>query len=285
MPPEPGSKTECDTTGMDQIEAVLQSFARELNRGQVLLGLDRDGTLVAIADRPEEAKMDPRVADVVHTVAQRSDVTVAIVSARSNALLQADLPFDNLIFAGNYGLEIRYPDGKENVQEAAAASIPHIHAVRERLAKFTAPGIGAILEDHGYSLCLHWHTVPAESRQSLHDTMRELPELYTDLQFRTLSTSYEVLPQMEWSKGRAMETIARQVNGDRGKIKGFIFIGDSEADEPAFAWVNSKQGVSIKVASAGGSTVSTYQVSDTQDVRRLLMSLCDLPQGGAAALD
>jgi trehalose-6-phosphatase len=82
-----------------------------------------------------------------------------------------------------------------------------------------------------------------------------------------------------------METIARQVNGDRGKIKGFIFIGDSEADEPAFAWVNSKQGVSIKVASAGGSTVSTYQVSDTQDVRRLLMSLCDLPQGGSAALD
>jgi trehalose-phosphatase len=280
MPPEPGSKTESDTTGKNGIEAALQSFASELKRGQILLGLDRDGTLVAIADRPEEAKMDPGVADVVHAVAQRSDITVAIVSARSNALLQADLPFDNIIFAGNYGLEIRFPNGTEVVQKEAAASIPHLHEVRERLTKFTAPGVNAILEDHGYSLCLHWHTVPTESRRLLHDTMQELPDRYPDLHFRTLPTSYEVLPQMEWSKGRAMETIARQVNGDRGKIEGFIFIGDSDADEPAFAWVNSKQGVSIRVASAGSSSVSTHQVSDTRDVQRLLMSLCDMPQDG-----
>jgi hypothetical protein len=30
MPPEPGSQTECDTAERDEIEAALQSFAREL---------------------------------------------------------------------------------------------------------------------------------------------------------------------------------------------------------------------------------------------------------------
>lgn len=276
-----GSKDQFDTPATDGLEAVLHSLASELRRGPVLLGLDRDGTLVAIADRPEEAKMEPCVADVVQTLAKRSDVTVAIVSARSNALLQRDLPFDDIIFAGNYGLEIRYPNGKETVQEAAAASIPNLHSVRGLLAEFTAPGINAILEDHGYSLCLHWHTMPPESRQNLHSTMASLPVRYPDLTFRTLTTSYEVLPKLEWSKGRALETIARQVDGDRGPLKGFIFIGDSDADEPAFAWVNERQGVSIRVASAGGSTLSTFQVSDTKDVRRLLLGLCHLPDGAS----
>jgi len=278
---EPGSDIKFKAPVSDSVEKTLQSLACELHRGHLLLGLDRDGTLVPIADRPEEAKMAPPVAELVHELAARPDITVAIVSARSNAMLQADLPYQNIIFAGNYGVEIRFPDRTEIVQELALASIPHLHKVRNKLGEFTRPGINAILEDHGFSLCLHWHTVPVEERQQLHDTMEELHDRHHELLFRKLPTSYEVLPQMEWNKGQALQTITSHINGVDEKLKSFIYIGDSDADEAAFAWVNAKQGISVKVASAGGSTASNFQISDTTEVLQLLSGLRDLPIGGS----
>jgi len=258
------------------IAPVVQAAVDEMRKGNLLLALDRDGTLAAIADRPEEAKVDDEVVQALRQIGMFERISLAFVSARSIAQLQGDFAEVNAIFAGNYGMEIRFRPDETLVQPAASAAIEHLRSARDGLARFTTDGINAVLEDHGYSLCLHWHTVPKERRQELHEEVAKEKQKFPDLYFKELPTSYEVLPLKDWNKGRALEQIDERLRADGRDISGFMYVGDSDPDEPAFEWVNRKGGTSVRVGSAGSSTVSKLQLSGTMDVRRVLQHLAKL---------
>ena len=62
-----------------------------------------------------------------------------------------------------------------------------------------------------------------------------------------------------------------EINLDKCLI---LYIGDSDSDEPAFAWVNNHQGITVRV---GQSTESTAQfsVKSPKEVREILKLLID----------
>ena len=63
---------------------------------------------------------------------------------------------------------------------------------------------------------------------------------------RALETSYELLPGIEWSKADALDFIARNLMGlEQDGL--FFYGGDSEADTPAFKWVDQRRGISVRV--------------------------------------
>ena len=73
--------------------------------------------------------------------------------------------------------------------------------------------------------------------------------------------------------GRRMYSVVNGEKSASGKVSAFSFFGDSQADEPAFRWVNDRHGVSVKVGSAGGSTNSAMQLPDTKAVRAVLTGI------------
>jgi trehalose-phosphatase len=285
------TETSMNPGAASPVHAVVHALEKQVEKSdRILLALDRDGTLIPLAHRPEEAKPDPELIELLDSLCRQPQLTVAVVSARSKAQLHADFPGLNLIYAGNYGMEIDFPQGETIIQQEALDAVPRLKWIRNELASLTADGIGAILEDHGYSLCLHWQTVPAEERSIVHETVSRLSAQYGNLIFKALTTSYEVQPNFQWDKGKALAQIVSVIDEsaqglkpqqigrdgfDGKKLGAFVYFGDSQPDEPAFQFVNEHQGVSVKIGAASAGTSSIFQLPDTQAAREALKSLLD----------
>jgi trehalose-phosphatase len=253
------------------VNSILQALPQNLDR-PLFLGLDRDGTLVPYADRPEQAVPDPDLRSTLFELALLPQITIAIVSARSVAQLQVDFGHQSIILAGNYGLDIRFPGGQTIVQKEAVDAVPRLKQVRERLAKLVEPPTNAILEDHRFSLCLHWHTVPQNSLAEVHKTVQTIKGLFPDLTFRALPTSYEVLPGVKWDKSKALDILDQRLIAKTRQCF-YAYAGDSPADEPAFAWVNKRQGASIKVGDISFVSCAKYHLGDALKLKNLLEEL------------
>jgi trehalose-phosphatase len=228
-----------------------------------ILFIDRDGTLVPISSVPAEALLPQATADLVSSLAAPPQGYVVIVSARGLAGLKAEFDASKLVLAGNYGLEISFPSGRQIIHPDAAAALPELAEVSNILKQEIETNPLLLLDDHNYSLCLHYHRVPSELHDGLHANMEALANRFARLKFRKLPTSIEVVPPVVWDKGYALDLIAEEINTEiRSGLKDnvnapinplYMAFGDSHADEPMFAWVNSKHGLSFNVGSRESS--------------------------------
>lgn len=255
---------------------IVQAIKTLCDGKELLIGFDRDGTLVPYADRPENALLDPCVHESLRELAIQPGVLAGIVSARSMALLRGEFDYQRLFLAGNYGLETALPKQKPVVNELATAVSQMIREARNKLAPLARPEINAIVEDHGYSVCVHWHTVAVEAREILHHHIQQVAGEFSDLLLRAQPTSYEFLPKIDWDKGRALAQLDQMVPEEVERA--YVFIGDSAPDEPAFDWTNKRGGITVKVGSGGSNTCSRFQVADTTEIAKLIVALIEAKQ-------
>lgn len=253
------------------ISAIRQKIDPYIGE-KLFIGLDRDGTLVPYAETPEAAKVDAELHDLIADLASTEGIYVAIVSARSMAQLHNDFTGKRLILAGNYGLEIALPGRELFIQPEALNAVPDLKKARDELASLSLSKIGAIIEDHGYSLCIHWHKVLVERRSIVHDALSSLSGSFPQLEFLRLPTSYEIKPAVPWSKGLALDYIFEQYLNEL-KSAHIIYAGDSPADESAFVWANNRGGLSIKVGTLEFDSCAQFHLSDLQDLRLFLRTL------------
>jgi trehalose 6-phosphate phosphatase len=263
------------TEEVTEIHKALDRLSLE----NCLIALDRDGTLVPYSERPEEAQVTPEIRELIHALAERPGVHVALISARSVAQLQSDFDYRRVILAGNYGLEVLLTDGSSIVQAQAIDAVPFLKTVRDELFASLDRTSNAILEDHGYSLCLHWHRVPLSHRDALHLAVSEVISRHRRVRFRKLPTSYEVLPAFTWDKGMALAAICDHLGiGGNGDDRGaryatstpLFFAGDSDADSPAFEWINARNGISIRVG-VPDLLGAQFSVPDPADLHKMLV--------------
>lgn len=235
------------------------------------LFFDRDGTLVPIADNPKEAILGADTSKVLRRLSERLSQRVAIVSARGLNMLAAEFDCNQFILAGNYGLEISFPSGNKIVHPEAQKALPLLSEVRADLAQMAERNARLMLDDHQYSFCLHFHNVPSEERPVIYREINELEQKYCSLQFRTLPTSYEIAPEIEWSKASALDKIVEELSLSADEFLCMAF-GDSSADEPMFQWVNRHGGLSFNVGGrASASATSSFE--SPSDVIGFLESL------------
>ncbi len=260
----------------DQATSVTEivSQIQKISKGKELfIAFDRDGTLVPYADRPENALLNADVHESLRALAILPGVIAGIVSARSMALLRGEFDFQRLFLAGNYGLETALPKENPVINDIAKSAGQTLKKARNMLAPLARQEINAIIEDHGYSLCVHWHTVPVESREVLHQHIQQVSKEFPDLLLRAQPTSYEFLPDAKWDKGCALAALDQLVPTDGARA--YVFIGDSPPDEPAFNWVNARGGVTVRVGSGGANTCSKFQVADTTEIAKLVILLVE----------
>jgi trehalose 6-phosphate phosphatase len=261
--------------------SLLQELVDLVKAGPSVVAFDRDGTLVPYADRSEQAFLDQQVLKDVQALAAIENVFVAVISARSVAQLEQDFGNDRIILAGNYGFEIKFPGQPLMIEKAAMLRKNDLQEVHKRLSSEVGLLRGAILEDHGLSLCLHFNLVEPSSRQMIHDAVRNALEDFPLLTLRILPTSYEILPDLVWDKGIALAAINTYLGGVVNRNDGDgrrlelanVFAGDSDADEPAICWVNDRGGVSIKVGPLEAGSNARHRLETPQQLHELIDAL------------
>jgi trehalose 6-phosphate phosphatase len=243
--------------------------------GRLVLLLDFDGTLAPIVDRPEDARPLPQAIAAIEELRARGDVDIAVVSGRGLADARELSGLQGIAFAGNHGMEIEGPDLREIHGEAAAAR-PALERVRDRLRAELGGIAGAIVEDKGLTLSVHYRMTDPSEAGRVQDAVHAATENSDELRVTEGKMVLEIRPRVDWHKGRAVEFLLAHLRPPAGAP--VLYLGDDTTDEDAFralsAWPGGS-GEGVLVAEADGGTAARSRVRDPEAAAALLRALAD----------
>jgi len=230
----------------------------------VLICLDYDGTLTPLVNDPAMAYLSADVRRVLMSLAENGDASVAVISGRERADLQARVGIPGLIYAGNHGLDIS-GDGFIFVEPTAIACRPALEGLSVLLVERLRPIPGAFVEDKGLTLSVHYRQTPAGQHEEVRRIVNAaLASTNHPFQLTNGNMVYEVRPRIYWNKGSAVVWIKEQLGKPNALT---IYAGDDATDEDALAAL--PDAITIRV----GATVETaarYHVEGPAEVRQFL---------------
>jgi trehalose 6-phosphate phosphatase len=211
--------------------------------------LDLDGTLLAIADRPDTVTVPAELPRILGRLVRSTGGAVAIVTGRSIAEVDRFLTPLILPVAGLHGLERRDANGSISRGEAPADALD---LVRRAFTRFARGDRHLIVEDKGLTVALHYRLAPQRAEQALELGRRLALEVEGALHLLRGKAVIEFHPPTG-DKGQAITQFqAEPPFAGRSPV----FVGDDVTDEDGFRCVNAVRGVSIKIG--GGATAARY---------------------------
>ncbi len=236
--------------------------------GQALLGLDYDGTLSPIVDRPDLAVLPEETKQSLIDLSGRAQFLVAIISTRSLDDVRGKVDIDGLVYAGNRGLEIS-GRGMEFVHPEALRLREQISLAAQRLDSALERFPGVMLEHKGLSLTVHYRLAPESSVADVKQTVdAEIAPFLASgaLRMSTGKMALEVLPNLAWGKGDALREIRATLNPSSFPV----YFGDDLVDEEGFASAQDAGGFGVFVGPSGSATAARYRLESPQEVARVL---------------
>jgi trehalose 6-phosphate phosphatase len=237
----------------------------ELDGRNIALFLDIDGTLLEHRPHPDDVSVDNRLRALLAAIAQTLGGAVAFVTGRNVAMVDRLFAPLHLPTAGLYGLEHRLtPDGP--VERAGEPA--DLAAVADRLQHQFHTTEGIYFERKGAVLAVHTRAAPAAFplvKAAAEQALARLPEGYRIVAGHA---GLEFVP-LEALKSAAIERfMGVRPFADRRPV----FIGDDVSDEAGFEYVNSRNGVSIRVRPQA-ATEARFALPDVASVHEWLAEL------------
>jgi trehalose 6-phosphate phosphatase len=227
------------------------------------LFLDVDGTLLPIAANPAAVRVPERVVSVLASLQDRLSLAIALVSGRSIAELDRLFAPLRLPAAGVHGGERR--DGAGNMHGGGRRDL--LAFARRRLAAFCADHPGALLEDKGMALALHYRGAPEIESAARLAVAETLEAAGPDVHLQEGKMVLEIKAHSS-AKGDAIDAFMQEPPF-RGRRP--VFVGDDLTDEHGFDVVNRLGGYSIAVG-LGRPTVARWRLRDERQVLEWLES-------------
>lgn len=240
--------------------------------------LDYDGTLTPIVDDPEQARLPERTRATIEALA--AVTLVAVVSGRDLDDVRAKVGVEGLAYAGSHGFDILHADGTHEqlaVDYLDALDRAH-HELERRLAEIR----GARIERKRFAIAVHDRGVDDPAlRARIAEVVAELAEQETELRPTGGKRIHELRPDLDWDKGRAIETLLAEL-GAEGRVP--LYLGDDLTDEDGFRAVKAHGGVAVVVRGedADRSTAADAALATTDEAERFLDELRELATERAA---
>jgi trehalose 6-phosphate phosphatase len=251
-------------------------LVRHLDGRRPAVFLDYDGTLTPIVDRPQDAIISDSMREAVRRLARRCPVCV--VSGRDSRVIQELMGVDDLIVAGSHGFDIWSPTGGEIQREEGEEFRGLLQGVEARLRKELGEIEGALVEPKKSSVAAHYRLVSEDERPKVgrvvEDLLAEHPD---DLKVTPGKMVYEIQPNIDWDKGKAVLYLLGALDLDRDDVVP-MYLGDDLTDEHAFEALASR-GIGIFVGraddpeTAGRTTAADYSLHTFEEVERFLDTL------------
>ncbi|MFA7566491.1 MAG: bifunctional alpha,alpha-trehalose-phosphate synthase (UDP-forming)/trehalose-phosphatase [Alkalispirochaeta sp.] len=227
-----------------------------------LLILDYDGTLQRFFRRPDQAKPDRELLDLLKALADKSGVRLVISSGRDQPNL------DDWFGSFAFGLGAGHGAWIRDIGGEWVAATENVNAWKETIAPIIEQMVdrtpGSRIETKDFSLAWHYrNSEPELAAVRLAELRETLIGLTTNLDLSVLDGNrvLEVKPT-HIHKGRVVHHFAAQDSWDL-----IIAVGDDATDEYMFQAL-PEGAVSIKVGM--GTTSAQYSIDGVDDVRRLL---------------
>ena len=261
---------------MKHLSKELEKIKKETERSHIYLFLDFDGTLTPIQDHPDDVFLDEGMRDILRRLVDKSNVSVAIISGRQVSDVEKRVGVDNLIYAGNHGLEIKGPFGRRKLAEAVEAA-KIMEDVKNVLEKKLAGIENVYIEDKGLTLSVHFRMVADDLQSKVEDSVNEAMEPFAGSNRVRVTRGKKVLevrPPIDWHKGKIVRYLIEKASSRAGMDIIPIYIGDDVTDEDAFSEINELSGYSIKIAPDDKvPSEARYYLKNIDEVRVLLSEL------------
>lgn len=205
---------------------ILRNRVSVLARSpRLLLGVDFDGTLAPIADRPEDARADPRVLALLAQAAALPQTAVAVVSGRGLADLHERIDAAaGLWLVGAHGAEIDGPHFSKRADDVALV----LEAIAEPLRRAAPESEGFVHERKPVSIAVHYRQVGDATAALAVDTIVETIANPAGLHVRHGKRVLELMA-VDADKGRAVQRLRSAIGAST-----VVFLGDDITDEDAF---------------------------------------------------
>jgi len=260
--------------------ASLDEVGRMLADKRPFVALDYDGTLTPIVERPELAVLSDEMRGVVTALADRC--TVAVISGRDRKDVQNLVGIDTLFYAGSHGFDISGPEGQHIGSQQGEDFLPALDEAQASIESLLADIPGSQIERKRFSVAVHYRRVDPGRAPAVEEAVDRVLAEHDRLRKGTGKMVFEVQPDIDWHKGKALCWLMQALGLDGEEVVPF-YLGDDVTDEDAFR-VLQDGGVGILVRGneaekASRTSAARYALDDCAQVREYLARLTDMLQG------
>ncbi|MFA5104466.1 MAG: trehalose-phosphatase [Candidatus Margulisiibacteriota bacterium] len=242
----------------------------------IILFLDYDGTLVPIAQTPQKAVLPMAVKRTLAGLSRLKDVKVVVISGRSLKDVRRMVGLNNIIYAGNHGLEMRGA-GVVFEHPTSSASRKAIDTICSSLRSELSALKGVLIEDKGKTLSVHYRLAGKKDANKIREMIEKAVSPFVKRALIKVTEGkkvVEIRPPVYWDKGKAVTWLLKKLKKDAGRPILPIYIGDDKTDEDAFGVLRNR-GLTFYVGSKGVSNAQ-YRIKDTKEVHGFLKALFNI---------
>jgi trehalose-phosphatase len=240
--------------------------------------LDYDGTLTPIVERPEDALLAGEMRERVRQLAERC--LVAIVSGRDVGFVIEQVALDSVLYLGSHGFDVVAPEGHGLSGDRQGEFERFLGPLEDAEAEIemAVSGItGARIERKKYAIAVHYRQAAEEDVTAVEAAVDEVLAHHPDLRKTGGKKVFELRPDIDWDKGRALEWVLEALGMD-GERYAPVYLGDDLTDEDAFSVVRGN-GLAIVVGSDARMTLAEFSVADTDAAGEVLERLARSAEG------
>jgi alpha,alpha-trehalase len=247
----------------------FDDLSRRVVDGTPAVFLDYDGTLTSIVDRPELAVLAPQMRRALGTLA--GCCTVAVVSGRDRAEIEALVDLTSVSYAGSHGFDIAGPNGLHLEHEAGVRAASALDHATDQLDRALSGTPGSLVERKRFAVAVHYRLVLPHDRARVFDAFRHVASQHQELASTEGKMVLELRPRVSWDKGAAVLWLLEALKLDTPNVFP-LFLGDDVTDEDAFRVVK-RHGAGILVAEEPRASQATYSLKNPQEVQLFLERL------------
>jgi len=230
---------------------------------RLLVTLDFDGTLAALAETPGQAQLEPEFKTALRKLSAVYGVSVFILSGRALKSVRKLVGLRNLYYGGNHGIEITGPGFAWHDAKAAKVRDLVTKTAADLQDRFPA-GTGVLVENKGLSASVHYRNLKAEYQRGFLSRIKALMSEQGGLLYlRRGHKVFELLPKGAAHKGNALNRLSKKLGNPL-----CVAVGDDLTDEDMFTAL-AKRGITIRVGRKTDSKAG-YFLSGQKEVLRLL---------------
>ncbi|MFA5514926.1 MAG: trehalose-phosphatase [Desulfuromonadales bacterium] len=269
MPQRSNHPQSRNTADLPSALACQDEIAGHFNGKRPAVFLDYDGVLTPIVRHPQDALMSAEMRRTVRRLAELCPV--ALVSGRDLRDVRQLAGIEGIAYAGSHGFDIQGPAGGDLAFRQGSECLPALDRAEQALQERLSGIAGVRVERKKFAVAVHFREGGEKAEARVQAVVDGVRAATPGLRRTGGKKVFELRPDIDWDKGRAVFFLMRQLELDDADFVPF-YLGDDLTDEDAFRALQGR-GVGIVVRDEPRPSYADYALEDTEEVRLFLATL------------